>query len=200
MTYLGKIELLQTKLQSLDFGASTVFCTLMCYRLLPNYDFFCRECGFGKPETLSSAIDFAFQCIGPGNDIDGAMVSAIIEEVNHQTPDTEDFDSIFVSFALDACVAVLETLAFLKDKDFQHVAAVSTASTDTVHAFVQEKFGIEYEEADYDSTILSNQLVREEISFQETLIESLKQTDTETHDFLIKMRSGIRAGKSNIGL
>lgn len=199
MTYLKEIEALQARLSRMDSTAALAFCTLICYRLLPNYEFFSRESGFGNISDLKSAADFSFQSIGSENEMDIETISSFIERIESQTPDTEQFRSLYVSFALDACVAALETLEFIRDKDWQHVIAVSTSSTDTVHAFVQEKFAIEYEDIDYEAKMLTNPLVEEEVAFQERLIETLAQAAI-TKEELFDLRAAIQSGRSNIGL
>ena len=48
------------------------------------------------------------------------------------SPDAEDFDSIFVSSALDACTAVLDGLNFLLDKEFFRIKNISIYAVDTI--------------------------------------------------------------------
>ena len=51
-------------------------------------------------------------------------------------PDTEDFDHIFTSAALDAALSIHHLMMFLSDHSVDHVAETAGLARDTVHLFV----------------------------------------------------------------
>lgn len=199
MTYLEKIEHIHGKLLGMNDTEALVFCVIISSRLIPNYEFFNYESGFGKAEVLTDAIEFVLEDTNSFLEKNNTQLLIHLEKVEEQTPETDQFSFLSVSFALDSCVSILETLEFVKDRNFQHVLAVSVASTDTVHAFIQENYSIEYEDPDYDSKILTNSLMKNEIAFQEYLIGALKGS-VDPVGMIPRIKKSIEMSKSNIGL
>jgi uncharacterized protein YjaG (DUF416 family) len=62
-----------------------------------------------------------------------------LEEVDKNTPDTEDFQTVMVSPTLDACTTIQDSLYFLVDNNFSRIINISNYAADTISVFIQEK-------------------------------------------------------------
>jgi uncharacterized protein YjaG (DUF416 family) len=170
------------ELKPLDFTKQATFAYLTCERLYPNYVYFSANFSFGEPRILRKAIDYLYQVILVGNP-DKATVTQLLESVEKNTPDTEDFSTPLVSSALDACTATLDSLHFLIDMDFQRIEAVSSYATDTASMYIQDKEELDYNsDKNFQSKIDSHPLMKKEIEIQSGIITFLygtKKIDSE---------------------
>jgi uncharacterized protein YjaG (DUF416 family) len=102
----------------------------ICKRLLPDYIFFSKKHNWGNPEILSKAIEYCE--ITLINQTDKEKVKELIYEIEKVTPDTEDFEDIEVSYALNSATSVLGLLEFIVTQDKIHISNVSSYITDTI--------------------------------------------------------------------
>lgn len=93
-------------LLSLDANKMLVFAYLTCERLYPNYVYFSENYKFGNKRVLRDAIDFIYDHLLSSNFSNSLSIFHHLESVNLNTADTEDFETIFVSPALDACTSI----------------------------------------------------------------------------------------------
>ena len=121
---LGRKELLV-------FGAA---CT---ERLLPNYTHFTQQLNWGNTVVLRQSLDLIWKHIEDSADI--INISELKQEIDANTPNTEDFESELASFALDATTAVYELLNYFESSQLQSIIDISTVSFDTVDMFIQIK-------------------------------------------------------------
>src|SRR5436309_2969418 len=110
-------------LQGLPDLHRVAFAACCCERMLPNYAAFTIMEGWGQLETLRGYL----------NDIWAAVAGAKLEarEVEERdsgweslAPDTEDFHSVFTSAALNAAVAITDTLRCCLGADPESVASI----------------------------------------------------------------------------
>src|SRR5689334_6272644 len=112
------------KLKQLSSQKQLVFAYLICERLYPNYVYFSENYDFGNPNSLRQSIQFIHEnlfCQVPVSQ----EVDKFLQLVDKNTPDTETFETSYVSSALDACTAVTETLHFMVKKSFTLVEDIS---------------------------------------------------------------------------
>ena len=128
---------IQDLITSLSFQKKLVFAVLVCEKLYPNYVYFSNKNDWVNSEVLENAISNLYQYIYRSDLFSESEIEALIDEINQITPNTEDFEEIFVSFALDACTSILSTLNFILDKNTENIIDVATNATDTVDMFIQ---------------------------------------------------------------
>lgn len=150
-----------------------LFAALICERLYPNYIYFYKTFSWGNPKVLGETIDVIFQSFFRKELFERNEIMALIEEVDFVTPNTEDFPSIYVSFALDACTSIHSTLNYILDGDVEHVVDVATYARDTVDMFIQERDDIGTFSVDVENRIFNDPLMVRERKRQEGVIERL---------------------------
>lgn len=110
-----------------------------------------------------------------------------LTECEENIPDTEDFDSIFVSSALDASTSIV---ALLRDTDSiatDVVVEIASFARDTVDMYVQELESMEFYGAELEEKILKHPLMQAELKSQRETIESIlaiKEFDLEKISYL----------------
>lgn len=174
------------RLEGVTFQRLVAFAAAVCERLLPNYLAFHRESGWGDPAILRAALDEAWDWAA-GTESDLLRLEALIEACEHQAPDAEAFAGRFVSPAIDATVALCETLAFCADGDEEHVATVGSLAGDTIDVFVEDAG-------------LRRALAAVELRKQEADLEALQAAEQVDAAFLARFRAtAVEEGRSNIG-
>lgn len=126
-------------LKPLSFRAKVLFAVLASERLYPNYVIFEQRTNWGNSQLLQEAISLIYQYIFDQNLFTPEEIQELITQIDLVTPDTEDFDDLTTSFALDACTSLFSTLNFILSRDENDILDVATYSRDTVYAFVQAK-------------------------------------------------------------
>lgn len=166
------------KLRELDFTKQLTFAYLTCERLYPNYVYFSQNYGFGNPNVIREAIDFVYDHLFAKN-LDASKISALLEKVEKNTPDTGDFTTIFVSSALDTCTAVLDTLNFLVDKNFEKIVYISNYATDSVDMYIQEVDALDFNtDKEFQKKIDYHPLMQQEVAIQSGIITFLNKSTT----------------------
>lgn len=189
-----------SKLKESDFYRQVAFAYLTCERLYPNYVFFSQNYDFGDPLVLRGAIDYIyghlFEQLPDLNNLRN-----LIDKVEENTPDTEDFNVIFVSAALDACTSVLDSLDFLIYKDCSKIEAISTYATDTVYMYIQGKGELDLNDEDIQERINDHPLMKREIAIQTGIINFFDKNKTLDYgdiQFLLQLQESEKRGSLNL--
>lgn len=111
-----------------------VFSIDICKRLIDDYVDFYIKYNWGNPNILNEAIKYCEETEFAKID----RVKELIHKVEKITPDTEDFENIEVSYALNSACAVLELLKFIMGHDKIHVSNISSFIIDTIDFKIQE--------------------------------------------------------------
>lgn len=114
-----------------------LFCVHIAKRLLPNYLYFFRTEGFGNPQIPEQVIDTAKlffedydKAIPQANQLKPALLDV--------APHSEDYPSVYSTYALDACIALNSMLELIAENNLQAGKSASDASISTVDVYVQE--------------------------------------------------------------
>ncbi len=189
------------KLKDWDFHKQAAFAYLTCVRLYPNYVYFSLNYGFGNPSILREAIEYIYDNLFEQN-TDKNKIQAIVQKVEENTPDTGDFSVIFVSSALDACTAILDSLDFLIHKDFSKIQSISTYGTDTVDMYIQELENLDFNtDKDFQNKIDNHPLMKKEIAIQIGIIGFLNNSKTLDYgdiQTLLKLQENEKRGSLNL--
>lgn len=156
---------LQTRLSSIDHRGLVLFGLYVAEELLPNYTVFSREQSFGEVDTLRNALNSAWDWLD-GKPIDNAEIESLIDACESVTPDTEDFNSLYVSAALDAANSTTNVLRLLIDSDSDLAFEIGTLGRDTVDLYVQEIERMPANSADIEERIRLHPLMQREITGQ----------------------------------
>ncbi len=137
---------LRQSLAALEPWKRVAFMLLCCARMLPNYERFSAETGFGDAVKLKHAMQKAWSWLEPNSlpeELEGVRT-----EVESLTPDTEHFSSSLTSAALDAACSVAYALDAIDARSdvamVDFAVEVATLARDTVDLYVQyaENFSI----------------------------------------------------------
>ena len=180
-------------LGQLDKRSRVAFGLSCAERMLPNYRAFVREQRWGDVTILRRALDRAWSWLG-GEPLTDDLVG-LRRACEAQAPDTEDYDSILVSSALDAANAAALVLDLIQTGDVERAVEVSTLARDTVDMYVQEIAGILPTAADLEERIRLHPLMQEEIARQLADLQLLRGSWT-----VGQIRHWFAPEVSNIGI
>lgn len=187
-------ENIKGKLKSLSMEQQLLFAALTCERLYPNYLYFHERFGWGNPTVLLDSIDMIYQSVFIKNLYGSSEIQQYIEAVDMVTPNTEDYSTVFASFALDACTSVYSTLNFMLDKSLDHIADVASYARDTIDMFIQVRDDIDTQFKDLETKIANDSLMIQEKSRQVSIIEKLNSFNGKgiTENFIEDLRDKSR--------
>lgn len=119
-----------SRVQRLLIGASA------CERMLPNYEKFQAEEGWGDTERLREILDMAWGMI-LDDAVKGLLIHDLLEKCEDLIPDTDSFQNTIVSAALDSSNAVCLLLEAIQSQAVEPVAEILSLSIDTVDMYIQ---------------------------------------------------------------
>jgi uncharacterized protein len=191
---------LEDRLLKLRKEQQLLFGTLCCERLLPNYMAFQRDAGAGDSGALRKSLDLIWLVLEQGQlareDAEGA-----ISACESAAPNSDDFSSLYVTAAQDACFAVCCLLDFLLEADVKRIVQAATYATDSVDLYVQEIEGYDPQDASLEQKILSHSLMQKELANQESDLKWLEDADEISQDIVSSLRQARSfSEKGNLGV
>lgn len=184
-------EELEGRLGELPAGHRTAFAASCCERLLPNYAAFSRVEGWGRPEVLREALDEVWAALrgGPSRE---ERVRALARTCAGLAPDTEDFQSLFVSAAGDAAAAVSYTLECCLDGDAGRAAMVGRLPVETLYQYLvrvnDPLTGVHGADEAFEEQMLNAPLMSAELDKQERDLRLLRARASLTPELLEELR------------
>lgn len=184
-----------SRLEQLNHPNKVAFALSCVERMLPNYRVFQREHNWGDIEEILRGIEYGWAWLDgvQNKDIDVAEITMACE---NQAPDTEDFDSLYVSSALDAATATAALMELVRTDDVAKAVEVAGLSRDTVDMYVQEFESMPADAPDIEERIRLHPLMQAELERQNRDLDLLEAGANFT-DLAAKWRS---PAVSNIGL
>lgn len=170
-------------------AARLAFAVACAERLLPNYGAFHRQFGWGRPKILRKALDAVWAAITDGTNPTDAELDELEQEVVDCEPETEDFDTILVSSALDAACAAGHVLAILRTNDVDDMVAVASLARDSVDMYVQEAESMPVQAPDLEERIRLHPLMQSELHYQAGLLSELESASLNYSSFKRKHRA-----------
>jgi len=183
------------KLQKLDALHRVVFSAACCERLLPNYTAFHKEENWGDPNVLRLALDRVWECLEDG-ELPKEGLDQLISDCNDIIPDTENFSTPLVSYALDAGTAVVSTLECCKNGRVESAVEVAVFSRDTVFMALSAQGWS-------DDKMADSPLMKRELEKQEEDLDVLLEQQELTTALVLRFRHAWESqncGLSNINL
>ena len=162
---------LEGLLRKLAAWKRIAFMAQVAARMLPNYERFSAETGFGDVAVLKRALDAAWfwvQSGKPPHDL-----TALREACEKQAPDTEHFRSPYTSAALDAANATAAILDAIEHPAEARLTEVASLARDTVDLFVQELMNMDPNAPNFEEAISRHNLMQRELQRQREDLETL---------------------------
>lgn len=174
---------IREQLLALDGGKRLVFGALCCERLLPNYLTFQKEAGWGDFAAVRKALDCVWVHVY-GNAQQNAEIVDASSACELAAPSSDDFTSLYVTAAQDACFAVCSLLDYVLENDIDKIVQAATYATDSVDLFVQETDGIDPGDPELEAKILRHPLMQKELERQDSDLEAIRSADGISRSFI----------------
>ncbi len=171
--------------QQLAFGAAC------CERMLPNYEAFMQEVGWGDINPLRRALDAVWEACEerhPSN----RELRDLLSQCEKCAPNSEDITSLYVSSAQDAAFAICALLDFLLNGDLNRIVSVPQMSTDSVDLIVQERENMDPRDPLREWNILNHPLMQQELVRQRRDIAEASTIKIGDKAALLTLRSQAR--------
>ena len=146
------------------------FALLVLERMLPSLIAFSKNTGFDDSCYLR-ARDALWSVLQDRRDSD--IDPSLSEACLNNAPDTDEFSHELTSHALNAALAISDTLEFIVDPRPDHIAYVSTLATDSVHLYLSSLSPSVVSFPLDDKKIAEHPLMRQELGRQEEDIKFL---------------------------
>lgn len=172
----NKAELKQ-KLIKLPFWKQLAFLLIGCQRLLPSFRAFATETGFQGHSQLSGLLGKAWNSLL--NDVSSTDFSREVTLAESLAPDTEDFDTVLVSSALDAAIATSLLMKAFSDQQTDTIIEAVSLIRDSVDMYVQELEDMNSSDPELEENILGHELMQKELRRQREDLEFLGSLDDD---------------------
>ncbi len=166
-------------------------------RTAPSYAAFSEHHGWGDPGALAQALDLGWKALA-GQEVGAEEVRSCLSRCEAATPDTEDFDSEYVSAGLDAAVCCTLVLDFLLEDDVQKVVEAASLARDTVDMHIQEVEAMDPDDPDLEDRILHHPLMQRELERQREDLDMLAPAERTGDTIAALARHWRRPATSNI--
>jgi uncharacterized protein YjaG (DUF416 family) len=138
MKYDEFISEFNHQVYSINYDKQLTLAIDVCKKLYFEYVDFSEKYQWGNKDVLLDAISLVEQ--SRTSDIKQTLIDNTLRQLDTITPDMDDFDSDEVaSYALNACVAVYNSVQFITDKQPKHIYDIGICLTDTIDFKVQEQ-------------------------------------------------------------
>ncbi len=187
------------RVKALDFQQKKVFAIALCQRMLPNYQLFSQVCEFGDPQILDTVLNLLWQsCYDQKLKLN---IDIYLERLELNTPDAADFDVYGVYPAMDASTALISLLSAIQGKVEEDIVNISKLSSSTVANYIEAISDVEMDEEAFDDYIFNHDVMVEEKTLQDSLLQLIEETPKLDAGFIKALRKEItEAGVSNIGI
>jgi len=167
------------RLIQLDFNKQVAFAYLTCERVFPNYEFFSKNYNFGDPNIMRQSIDFIYNSLNQTATINGQQIEHLLTMVYKNTPNTNDFTTFYATICMYSGGVIYESVNLLKKTDFNRILTdISDMAINAIDCFIQERDDMDYEDINFETKILNDPLMQNEIALQKGVISYLSNIDT----------------------
>jgi uncharacterized protein YjaG (DUF416 family) len=138
MKYKEFIGRFKKQVFSIDYDQQLTLAIDVCKKLYFDYVDFSEKYQWGDKDVLLDAITLVEQ--SKTNNPKQSLFYKTLNQLDTITPDMDDFGSDeLASYALNACVAVYNSIQFIVDKQPKHIYDIGICLTDTIDFKVQEQ-------------------------------------------------------------
>jgi len=193
-------------ISKLSLWQKTAFSAALIERMLPNYQMFAENAGFGDFQLLRNQLDLVWQRLDKSQKVN-INFDAQIAKLEEQVPDPQAFDFFGVYSALDASMAVMSLLQAMQDNEGKGFESISKLSANSVYFYVELLLEEEFSNAEDDQLV---EITQQHID-QHPLVEWELATQREFFDYLINAQESTKTikeikkmaceqGLSNLGI
>jgi len=183
-----------TRIKELSFDEQLVFANILSERMLPNYQLFSESVDFGNVKVLHTIVDIIWQKLAKQSVKFNLEVQQ--NKLLENTPELADYDNFGVVAAIDCAMAINTMLVAIEQKLDEDLINISKLSSSTVASYIGV---VEGDISDEDT--FSHEMMLEEKTLQEYLLERIENQATLTPLFLKELRREFNDfGISNIGI
>lgn len=191
---------LRVRLAPLDTVHQLAFGASCCTRLLANYSAFLRDTGWGDSEPLQRASALIWSILD-GKEFSSETSKELSIACEAVTPHSDDFSSLYVSLAQDACFSTCAVLDFVAHGNLDAIVEAASYAIDSVDLYVQEIEEMDPNSPDLEHQILVHPFMQRELERQNDELRSISQASSHDSDFFQRLRtSALNGGKSNLDL
>lgn len=191
---------LSKELQLLSEKKQLAFGACCCERIIPNYDAFQMDTNWGDVTPIKQALELVWAMLG-NEEIDSTRIQQLLLQCEIVAPDSEDFESLYVSFAQDACFAVCGLLDFLLCSDVGKIVQAASYAMSSVDLYVQEAENMDPRDPLLEKKILEHPLMQRELAQQRHDLTEISRAPSLDNAFLTQLRSSwANHGRSNLDL
>ncbi len=165
-------EAIRSALIGLSHRGRVVFSAAISARLLPNFSEFERVAGVGPSPLLNETLAVVWRWVD-GAEVTTRRLRRLAESSESLAPDPGEYETVLASSALDAAVAVANTVRLVLDDDLELAVEVACQARDSVDMFVQEVEDMSERGSSLEERIALHPLMLSEVAFQTGLLSSL---------------------------
>jgi uncharacterized protein YjaG (DUF416 family) len=148
-------------------------------RLLPQYESFVKETGWGDARRIGEILDRVWDH-ALGVDPAQGEIERLLAECKSLIPDADEFRTRRVGTAQDAAMAVYAAIQTLQDSAPENAARAPGFAIDAVDALAQEAGSIGPMDPQRESKILRHSVMQGELHCQQKDLEILEQGGVES--------------------
>ncbi len=187
------------KLRPLSYPQKTLFTLSCCERLYPNYEVFFEKHNWGDHELLRNSLDLIWSLFEENKRL--KKTNTLLKDIDKICPDTEEFNSIYVSPALDSAVSIILLIEFIINGSTKKIVEAASLARDTVDMYVQVTENIQPDNPNLEKMILEHPLMQKELIRQRETIEILSKPNISiSEQYRIIKNKWYKISKSNIDL
>lgn len=191
---------LENRLSMLDNPHQLAFGAACCERMLPNYVAFQKDTGWGDVTPIRDALDAIWSHL-VGDLVDFQNVKRFIKSCEVVAPSSDNFESLYVTAAQDACFAVCSLLDFVEVGGVNKIVQAATYATDSIDLYVQEIEGMDPNDPGLEQQIRDHRFMQRELEQQERDLEAIEEAAIINPSFLEKLKNSWKNdGRSNLDL
>ena len=189
--------------KNLTHWQQITFCAAILERMLPNYQLFSEGSQFGNYGLLRNQLDLIWQWLDKKHSTK-INIAAQLNKLEPETPDPQEFDSIGVFPALDACMAMMSLWQLMqtngKDQDHDDISSVSRLSQNSVSYYVELLLIDEGSDEVQIADISEHPLSLWEEETQNELFDFLKFAAENKRSCQLAKEMVLSEGLSNLGI
>lgn len=176
------------RLVALDRWHRTAIAASAAERLLPNYQRFVEEEGWGTPAVLEHSLDRAWVALVEQTALPPHELQELVAACQAAAPDTEDFSSEATSPALDACAATIATLRCLLDGSEQAAMDAVTSALDTAYMQAATIGGLDPNDPAFEARVYQQPRLQREMERIANDLDELEAVRAPSRDLALTLR------------
>ncbi len=187
------------QIQNLKPWQLTTIATAITERAWPNFALFAEMTEFGEPAEV-------WHCLNMLWDNAAGLQHAknferLLERLDANTPDLNEFDMIGAQIALDVIVSLNCSVHCAMDTSDAEVASVMTLSLSTIGKFIKYSEADELKGTELTQYIEQHELYQMQMDFIEELVKTVRAQNRQTKEFARSLRQlAANDGISQLGI